>query len=283
MKPFKVPETAQEIRRYDELGALVKAFAQGKIYLLVILGRPGLAKSQTLIHATENTDAKIVKGRNSAYKFYELCYALRNQPLVLDDCDSMMCDRLTREMIKILCETDSVKKLRWDTKVAEQDEAIHPTEFETSSPVCLITNSWQDDSISEALESRAEFVYFNPTWHEVYKQASTWFDDQEIFDYLRENIPNMKSPDMRILVKARQRKRANMPLLRWKDVINNHLDDSEGQLVRDLLRDPAYKNNAARGKIYCDKTGKTIQNWYYRVRHLSDLTCPDRIVLGTKS
>lgn len=263
-----VPEGIAEVRKYDELEALVASFVEGDIPLLVILGTPGLSKSQSLKAGIGDNDCLFIKGRKSPLSFYTDLYVHKDEPVIIDDADDLMSQQLCRSYVKALTETDTHKRLDYDTKTKILDEEGIPRHFYTSSSVCIITNSWGNDPIYGALASRAELVHFNPDWNEVYRQAATWFWDQEILDYLHARLDVLRQPDLRIVVKAWNRKKSGNKLLDWKKVIDDHCDDAPGLRLRTLLDDPKIKTMAKRQEMWCDETGESRATFYRRLEKI---------------
>lgn len=280
------PEGAIVVKTYKEAKELLRAFAGGLIQLLVIVARPGLAKSRLARQAVdgiENRRPLIIRLRKSALDFYTDLYAAKDQPVILDDDDDLMSDRLCREYIKALTETDTYKRLDWGTKTKIlQDEGV-PKRFWTTSTVCLITNHWNScDPIFQALESRAEFIYFDPDWVEVYREVGTWFWDQEIYDYVWEHIQQLKEPDMRLFVKAYNRKQAGLITMGWRRLVDEYVDDSLGLVVRRLLEDTSYASNDARAEAFCAETERHRATFYRRlaqIKRYRPQAKPSRIIL----
>lgn len=260
------PTASTTITKYIEFQELISKFVRGHFPLLAIVGRPGLSKSQTLKAAIGDRQCLIVKGRKSPIDFYEDVFVHLDEPIILDDADNLMSQRLCREYVKALTETDTYKRLDYGTKTPL---LTAPKFFHTQSPVCIITNSWNSkDSVMEAIESRAEFVFFEPNWSEVYGQSAKWFWDQEIFDYVHERLSILKQPDCRIFVKAYNRKKAKMKNLHWQRLIDDHCDDEKGLVIRQLLDDDTYSSNTARAEEFCTTTGADRATFYRRLKDI---------------
>lgn len=263
------PEGATVVKNYAELRELFDAFAAGLISLLAIVARPGLGKSQLIQQAMKNQKAVVIKLRKSPLDFYTDLYAGKDLPVVLDDADNLMSQPLCREYVKVLAETDSYKRLGYGTKTKILEQEGVPKFFYTTSPVCLIVNNWKSsDPIFQALESRAEFIYFDPCWCEVYREVGTWFWDQEIYDYLQKRLPDLREPDMRLFVKAHNRKKAGLSTMDWRKLIDNYVDDPLGLVVRRLLDDKTYESNDARAKAFCEETKKHRATFYRRLAQI---------------
>ena len=280
------PDGATVVTTYRGLKELLHAFAAGLISLLAIVARPGLSKSQLARQAVNRVKDRrplIIKLRKSALDFYTDLHAARDQPVILDDDDDLMSDRLCREYIKALTETEKYKRLEWGTKTKILAEEGVPKHFWTSSAVCLIANHWSSrDPICQALESRAEFVYFDPDWSEVYCEVGEWFWDQEIYDYVCDRLDMLKPPDMRLFVKAYNRKKAGLVTMDWRKLIDEHVDDGLGLVVRRLLDEKKYESNEARAEAFRKETKAHRATFYRRlaqIKRYRPRVKPERIIL----
>ena len=278
------PEGAAVEKTYDGLEELLRAFAAGNIPLLVGVGRPGLGKSRRVREAVKGQKALVVKGRKSALDFYTDLYAAKDLPVILDDANDLMSQRLCRDYVNALTEADQYKRLDYGTKTTILEEEGVPKFFWTTSPVCLIANHWNShDPIFRALESRAEFIYFDPDWSEVYREVGKWFWDQEIYDYAWERLDVLREPDVRLFVKAYNRKKAGLAKMAWHKVIDAQVDDELGLVVRRLLDDSSFPSNTARAETFRNETGADRATFYRRLRQIRryrPATRPPRIVLG---
>lgn len=278
-----VPKGATVVRTYEALRELLVAFAAGHIPLLVIIARPGLGKSRLVQQAVKGKKALIIKLRKSGLDFYTDLYGAKDVPVVLDDADNLLGQPLCREYVKALTETDKYKRLAYGTKTKILEEEGVPKSFYTTSSVCLIANRWNSrDAIFHALESRAEFIYFDPDWSEVYREVGAWFWDQQIYDHVGDRLGDLKEPDMRLFVKAYNRKKAGLSTMDWRKLIDDYMDDALGLEVRRLMDDTTFKSNTDRAQTFTDKTGANRATFYRRlaqIRRYRPQVLHDRIIL----
>ena len=111
--PF--PREAIRIRTYRDLEAFLRGFAQGHLNLLILLGGPGLGKSQKMRQAVGSTVCWL-EGNASAFGIYRQLWEHRHQPVVLDDLDSLYADRDGVRLLKCLAQTDPVKTVAWHSE-----------------------------------------------------------------------------------------------------------------------------------------------------------------------
>lgn len=268
-----IPQSAHIVRDYDTMKKIAKAFAAGQVKLLILLGAPGKGKGQivkramqdqlptsdgqflqVLLQSFENILARLapdappqppppnlgpglyVKGYISPIKFHIDVYKHRDAPICIDDADDFFGNAQLRERTKHLSETDTYKLQAHSTLSKELIAHEVPQEFWTTSPVCIIRNVWDcSDPINQAIESRGNCIVFDPMWDEVYAYIGEWFWDQEVFDYLLEKIPLLREPDIRIVTKAYDLKKAEIPGLHWKSAIDQHVADPSHILMAEFL------------------------------------------------
>lgn len=267
------PEAAHIVREYATLKEIAEKFAAGDIKLLILLGGPGKGKGQIVKRAMQaqaptndeqflqaftvtmaNILARLdpdaiqqpdppnlgpclyVKGGISPISFHIAAYRHRDAPICIDDADAFFADARLREQTKHITETDKYKVMAHRTLSKELIAEGVPQEFWTSSPVCIIRNVWDSaDSINQAIESRGTVIVFEPTWDEAYSYIGGWFWDQEIYDYLWEQMPLLREPDIRLVRKAYDLKLASIEGLPWQSVIDGHIADPAHLLVGDFL------------------------------------------------
>ena len=231
-----VPAKAQKVTRYAELKELYEAYAVGKINLLVVQGAPGLGKGKGLKAALEGKGGLYVKGYRTPLKFHLELYRHKDKPVAIDDADDFLNTKKLREQVKHLTETDPYKKIDYGSTTKILVQMGVPSFFFTTSSCAIICNTWDsDDPICWGIESRAEFIHFTPSWAEVYNEIGKWFWDQEIYDYLWERLPSLREPDMRLVVRAWDRKKGGLKEMPWQQVIDAHVDDKHNLLLRELL------------------------------------------------
>ncbi len=126
------PQGALVVRTYRELDRFVEAFAEGLLNLLLIIGRPGVQKSQA-VKAAVGRRACWIDGSATAFGLYGQLYRHRNRPVVIDDVDGLFADRAAVRLLKCLCQTEPRKRLGWySAATAGGDQGI-PSSFETTS------------------------------------------------------------------------------------------------------------------------------------------------------
>ncbi len=209
-----------KVRTYDELAKYTTAFAKGGYNLLFLIGNPGQSKSQTLKdHMGRSAKKRLwVEGTVSAFQLYQMLYANKDQPLVMDDVDSIYTDRNLVRLLKCLCNTDREKKVSWNTASPQLNALNIPNDFVTTSKVCIIANHWQ--TLSQhvgSLNDRGLMVEFEPTPEEIHRKAKTFFKDKEIIAFIESYIPCLTANhSLRHYVNSLELKLAGLD---WKKVL----------------------------------------------------------------
>ncbi len=235
-KAEKMSNDTHELKTYDALQALAKGFAQGGANLVILLGKPGLMKTETIKRAVGNTRLLHVVGKKTAVDLYRDLFEFRNELVLLDDVDPLLDDKDGQVLIRGLTETTGTRTISWGTsrRLLDKDGNEIPKSFSTTSRVMIIANHWRKGGIFSAIESRGNKFLFKPSWKQVYQQAGTWFRDQEVLDYVHENLDGMRNPDVRLLKKAVELRNLALPGHDWQDVFRPCMstDRSQQEVIR---------------------------------------------------
>lgn len=263
-------EGAVKLTKYAELHELVKNFAQGKLQCLALVAPPGLGKSETILRAIEGKNALYVRGYMTPLKLFIKCQKAVDRPIILDDTETMFQSGQVREMLTALTETKKSRVMEWTSATKLLEDAGVESKFVTSSPVTVIRNCWDtSDPLLQALASRAEFATFLPPWEEVYRHLASWFWDQEILDLVWKNLGTLRQPDIRIVMKAWQRKVTKNRLMTWERAILDHLaNDSAEVAARELIHDTKLKSDNKRGEIWVAAGHGSRATWFRLVKKL---------------
>src|SRR3954468_1118266 len=138
--PATRPDRAIVVTTYAELEAFVRAFADGHLGLLLLVGAHGLAKSRTVKEALGDR-ACWIEGQATAFGLYRELHRHRDESVVLDDLDGLFANQDAVRLLKGLCQTEAVKSLSWHSAAAER--AGLPERFETRSRVVVVANEWK--------------------------------------------------------------------------------------------------------------------------------------------
>lgn len=188
---------------YKELHRYTAAFGAGQLNLLIIIGRPGTAKTQSLRKVVSR--GCWIEGSATALGIFDKLYSHRDQHVIIDDVDELYKDRATVRLLKCLCQTDPIKRVHWHSRAIAKGL---PREFETTSPVCIIANEWErlNDNVG-AIEDRGYLVNFDPSKNEIHAQAANggWFDCYPIIAWARDHLDLLPTDlSFRDYVKAKE-------------------------------------------------------------------------------
>ena len=172
-------ETIERIReRFDILEDMTRACKKGDVRAMIVTGPPGVGKSfgvekvlgkHDLIADLSDKPAKyqVVKGAMSAIGLY--CklynYADKDNVLVFDDCDSVLLDDLSLNILKAALDSKQKRTIHWNTDSFKLRNEGVPDSFDFQGSAIFITNIKFDNVKSkklrdhlEALESRCHYI-----------------------------------------------------------------------------------------------------------------------------
>lgn len=166
--------------RFSILEDMTRAVKAGKVRAMIVSGPPGVGKSfgvekvlgrQEMLDTIAN-DGRIkkyefVKGAMSALGLYTMLYKFKdaNNILVFDDCDSILLEDLSLNILKAALDSSKRRVICWNTDSRLLKEEGIPNSFEFCGGAIFITNIKFDHIKSkklkdhlEALESRCHYL-----------------------------------------------------------------------------------------------------------------------------
>jgi hypothetical protein len=176
-------ETDEEViermrKRFAILDDMTKATKRGDVRAMIVSGPPGVGKSfgvETVLEKYNTLTTlgnmppkyEVVKGAMSPIGLYCKLYnfSSKDNVLVFDDCDSILLDDLSLNILKAALDSKKVRKICWNTDSHMLRREGVPDTFEFAGSVIFITNIKFDNVKSkklrdhlEALESRCHYI-----------------------------------------------------------------------------------------------------------------------------
>jgi hypothetical protein len=256
------PDHAIVVDNYAEYRDDILAFAEGKYNFLIVIGRTGVGKTESVREIVG--DHLVFDGQPSAWQMYQDIYNERPPTIVLDDVSAKFFrDPTCQSFLKALTDTRPVKTLRWPTSSAAK--AGLDSSFETTTRVVVLTNKW--DTINEhvrAIESRAFIIVFDPTPEELHFEVGRrgWFHDQEVYEFVWQHRGFVTRPDMRAYRRIAEQKQAGRP---WrKRALEMLIGNRRLREIAKLLDDRQYTSNNQRAIAFV-KQGYGVRSVYYKM------------------
>ena len=139
--------------RFNILDEMTQASIDGVVRGMVVTGPPGVGKSFGVEQVLEKnslfdvlggkgTKFETVKGASSAIGLYKILFnnSDRKSVLVLDDCDTVLYDETSLNLLKAALDSCKKRKLCWNTDSALLRREGIPDTFEFQGSVIFITN-----------------------------------------------------------------------------------------------------------------------------------------------
>lgn len=176
-------ETDQQIMdrikdRFNILEDMTKGVRKGDVRAMIVSGPPGVGKSFGVEAVLTKDDLfdklgerkpryEIVKGAMSAIGLYSKLYEFSNRGnvLVFDDCDSVLLDELSLNILKAALDSSKKRTISWNTDSRILRSEGIPNSFEFKGSAIFITNIKFEHVRSrklrdhlDALESRCHYL-----------------------------------------------------------------------------------------------------------------------------
>lgn len=139
--------------RFNILDDMTQASIDGVVRGMVVTGPPGVGKSFGVEAVLEKNSLfdklagnkmrfEVIKGASSAIGLYKVLFenADRNSVLVLDDCDTVLYDETSLNLLKAALDSSKKRTLNWNTDSALLRREGIPDSFEFKGSVIFITN-----------------------------------------------------------------------------------------------------------------------------------------------
>ena len=250
-------ETDEEIiarlrERFEILDDMTRACKAGKVRAMIVTGPPGVGKSfgvekvlskhDVFATVAQNEKLKkyeVVKGAMSAIGLYKKLYEYSDKKsiLVFDDCDSVLLDDLSLNILKAALDTSKKRTIHWNTDSRLLRQEGVPNSFEFHGGAIFITNIKFENVKSkklkdhlEALESRCHYLDLTIDTErekilrikqivtdgmlDSYEFTDT--DKQEVIDFVDQNKKKLRELSLRTVLKVADLK-TSFPD-RWKSV-----------------------------------------------------------------
>ena len=271
-----VPREVILLTTYTQLDLYLSKFSLGDLGLVLLLGRHGTGKSESVkralsvpdpaaqIDGATNDGTLYVEGHMQPFGLYRQLWDCRNKPVVLDDLDRLYADPDCVRLLKPLCNTVKDKRLHWLTNLTMNDGGL-PSSFTTSSRVILIANEWRSLNPNvRALEDRAIILHFDPANEEVHRKVLEWFDDQEVYEFLGRIMPVIPSISMRHYCKGSQLRRAG--LVDWRtSLLQMIIPDGRVACAIAVQNDPGLRSEQQRVDRFIAVT-RSSRATYFRIK-----------------
>ena len=202
LKNQDTPEPVVESRfsinqRFGFVSDMVNMLARGDQASVVVTGPGGLGKSHTVTQALTKAGFKdvsvldesfevgsslnmrkaftVIKGYSTPKGLYRLLYENRNGVLVFDDCDSVLKDPVSLNLLKGALDSYSKRIISWRADLKDDDL---PQSFEFKGRVVFISNL-SSDSLDQAIISRSMAVDLSMTTEQKIERMRHLLDSGE--------------------------------------------------------------------------------------------------------
>lgn len=225
--------------RFEILDDMTRAVKAGKVRAMIVTGPPGVGKSYGVENVLSKHDVfanvaqdeklkkyEVVKGAMSALGLYSKLYHYKDAKniIVFDDCDSVLLDDLSLNILKAALDTSSKRMIHWNTDSHLLRREGVPDSFEFKGGAIFITNIKFDHVKSkklrdhlEALESRCHYLdlTIDTTREKILRIEQVVnecgmldkyeFEDyqkSEVVDFVKANVDKLRELSLRTVLKV---------------------------------------------------------------------------------
>ena len=252
-KELSDEERLEEIReRFEILDEMTQGSIDGVVRGMVVTGPPGVGKSYGVEKVIEKNSMfdKLAdkplkygteKGAASAIGLYQLLYRYADpgSVLVLDDCDSILWDEVSLNLLKAALDSSNKRMISWNTESSALRREGVPEKFEFCGSVIFITNLKFDSAKGkikdhlDAILSRCHYLDLTLDTmrdkmlrvKQIVKDGMlkkyNFSKDEEVglINYMEENKEKLREVSLRMVTKIADLKKMSPP--RWQRLAEN--------------------------------------------------------------
>ncbi len=228
--------------RFDILTEMTKAVKAGDVRAMIVSGPPGVGKSHN-VEAVLQKDGlfdtlgerkpkyEVVKGAMSSIGLYSKLYEFSDAKhvLVFDDCDDILQDELSLNILKGALDSSNRRFISWNTDSRILRSEGIPDRFEFKGAAIFITNikfehvrSKKLRSHLDALESRCHYMDLEM---DTQREKMLWINNivqrgmldryefepvvvQEVLDFISKNKDRLRELSLRMVLKISDLRKA---------------------------------------------------------------------------
>jgi hypothetical protein len=250
---FKKEETDDEVmdrieQRFSILDDMTKAAIHGDIRAMIVVGPPGVGKSYGVEHQLEKAGMfdqissrkiryQVIKGAMTPIGLYCTLYKNSdpNNVLVFDDCDTILLDDLSLNILKAALDSGKKRRIHWNADSSMLRREGVPDVFDFKGSVIFITNLKFENLKSkklqdhlEALQSRCHFLDLTLDTtrdkilriRQIFRKGDLFQDydftpeqGDEIVQFMQDNHSRMREISLRMALKLADLTKVSM---NWK-------------------------------------------------------------------
>ena len=232
-------------QRFGFLSDMIVMLAKGDQPSVVVTGPGGLGKSHTVTTTLRKAGLKdmsilddyeigaqvpknafvVIKGYSTPKGLYRTLYENRNSIIVFDDCDSVLKDTVSLNLLKGALDSYSKRIISWRADIKDEDL---PTSFEFKGRVIFISNM-SSSQLDQAIISRSMSVDVTMTAVQKVERMRFLVKEKDFmpdFDLVSKNdalnlidklVDNVKELSLRTLIQVTKIRKSN-PNNNWKEL-----------------------------------------------------------------
>ena len=232
-------------QRFGFLSDMIVMLAKGDQASVVVTGPGGLGKSHTVTTSLKKAGLKdlsvldeyevgapvpknafiVIKGYSTPKGLYRTLYENRNSVIVFDDCDSVLKDAVSLNLLKGALDSYSKRIISWRADIKDEDL---PTSFEFKGRVVFISNM-SSNQLDQAIISRSMSVDVTMTKEQKVERMRHLVSEKSFmpdFDMVCKNdalnligslVDSVKELSLRTLIQVTKIRKSN-PNGNWKDL-----------------------------------------------------------------
>lgn len=208
-------------QRFGFMNDLIKMVLARSANACIVCGPGGIGKTYSVLEnlvrdeQREGHDYVIFKGHMSPMALYMSLYDNRDKTIVFDDCDSVMKNEISENLLKAALDTYERRIISWNSRAMQALADEYDDTFEFTGRVIFISNMSQDN-MNQALVSRSMVLDLNMTRADICDHivnlAPRMVGEADVredcLEFIEEHKETIRDLNLRTLLKVAKIRRA---------------------------------------------------------------------------
>lgn len=220
-------------QRFGFLEKFTRMVLDGETASAIVTGEGGLGKSWVIMSSiitaglVENEDYVVIKGFSTPKALYATLYENKDKIVVFDDCDSVLKDPTSINILKGALDSYHKRTISWLSKGFIDDGL--PSSFDFEGGIIFISNM-SADKIDQAIKSRSIMIDLSMTLDDKIERMQTILPNilpeidmgikTTVLTYMASHADDATDFNMRTLIKCIRVANAYHMVDGWEDAVN---------------------------------------------------------------
>jgi hypothetical protein len=199
--------------KYEFLDHFATMVAEKQTNSLIVIGEGGIGKTYTIMNSVKRIGDGHIKvgGHMTSRALYNLLYDFNGELFIFDDCDSVLKDDISQNLLKNALDSNDPREITWGAKIPKSEKDDYPQSFRFTGRIIFISNMTKE-KIFQPILTRGYLVDLTMSFDDKIERIGkilknvcikNGFDvevGEKAFEFIKEKKDIIKSLSLRTLL-----------------------------------------------------------------------------------